>query len=236
MPGNALIARRKAQRGRRQRVSASIRTGSRSRAGMPALPVAICRALLKASLQDGKKLDNKDVLKSIWAPHIGGASSSVKMRLPFSLLTVTSNVGAVVALSYGASLSQLSDYVSIQAMFSGWRPIRGEFHYAPFFLGTSTNTGAVAAGLEFNTGTSAPGSIAEALETENSQVFPLFKSRSWKFDFSQLRGDLDFLDTAGSNTPLASLKMYSYSGSGVAISATYGALWGWMDCEFRGIE
>lgn len=237
MAGNVPTARSARRRTSRRRIARGS-AGARPRSGAFLVPMStsLCRALLKLTVAEGKRTPNTDLLKSVWSPHIGGASSTLVIRLPFTILQVASNVGAIIAFSFGASLSQLSDYVSIQAMFSGWRPKRGEIHYTPYFRGGSTNTGAIAAGLEFNTGTSAPGNISEALETENSQLFPLHESRSWKFDFTATRGELDWLDTAGSTTPPVSLKAYTVASSGTSISASYGAVWGWMDCEFRGIE
>lgn len=193
--------------------------------------VAALRERLKADPHD--LLDAQALSRSMIKSFFQGRGETISVWLSDGPITVQSSAGAVIALAYSAQLSNCAGYAEWITIFGTYRLKRAAFHYTPFFKGTGTNTGVCVGGVRYGNNVSSPVTFSEAQQLDESKVFPLTDKESWAADFSS--GYSDYIAISSPSTVYASLDLYSFSGSGVGISTSYGVMTGKILVEFEGL-
>jgi len=158
--------------------------------------------------------------------------ATINVRLPLVNFDVQSSAGAVITTTYGVAAGNCAGFSEWQNVFAMYRIRRGALHYKPYFAGSSTNTGQIAAGIDYGATSTAAGSTSQCLQLDEGKVVPMFKSETWTFDFT--RGYPDFFEVASASQYYCYWKSYSMTNSGVGVSTYYGSLSGWIDVEFQG--
>ena len=187
-------------------------------------------------------LDNKEIppsvrmmSKSLGKKMLGsvltGPHPRIKIRLPLAIFDVQSSAGSIISTTYGISAANCAGFSEWQTVFATYRILDAELEYTPYFAGSSTNTGLIAAGFDYGATSTAAGSTSQCLQLSDPRVVSLCRPATWRADFRE--GYDDFLEV--SSTPYyAYWKSYSTPNSGVGISTYYGALSGWITVEFEG--
>lgn len=178
-------------------------------------------------------LDMQALTRSMMRAILNGRGEKTLVWLPNGPITVTSSAGALIQLTYSAQLSNCAGYAEWIAIFGTYRLRKAHYQYTPFFKGTGTNTGASVGGLCYGNDIALPASFSAAQQLDESHVWPMSDPTSWAADFSS--GYSDYIAISAPSTVYASVKIYSFSTSGVGISTNYGVMTGKILVEFEGL-
>jgi len=194
----------------------------------------------KMPLKDAEDPAIKEVLmRRMLGAFQGGTNvaATFKARLPMTPLLLVTNAGGLLGASgvaYGCQPSQISGFSQWQTVFAEMRPVRAEFRFQPAMCNAATGAdNGFAAGVDYDSAVSTPGSLAAVLQSDDPQVIGMGETKPhvWHVNLSKLFGEV-WNDTNTFAGTWCRLMAFS-TGTGSA-SVSYGYIWGFVDLEFRG--
>jgi len=177
--------------------------------------------------------DLVELRRSMFRSILNGHAEKISVWLPNGVINVQSSAGSIIATAYSAQLVNCPGYADWLTVFSTYRLRAAMFTYTPYFKGTGTNTGQIAGGVRYGNNITAPASVAEVQQLDDSKMVALCDGASWRADFDS--GYSDYIAASTPSTVYGNLLIYSVSTSGVGVSTNYGSLTGKCLVEFEGL-
>jgi hypothetical protein len=170
---------------------------------------------------------------------MGGSPNVLRVRLPFTPTAINSTVTTgVLANLFGLQLTSISGIADWTPVFAQYRILRGNVTFSPQYQvvctpGILPTAPYGAAGIEYDSDVSAPVSVAEVIQNENSKVITMGQTKVYNFPFDLEKAFGEVWNDTGVNQVFATWKIYCL-GYG-ATAHNVGVIGGHAEVEFRGL-
>jgi hypothetical protein len=159
------------------------------------------------------------------------------LRLPYSVLQVTSSGAGLINTVFSFNFTSLSDSGSLTALFDEYRFVKAHLQYVPEFenslgSGLSQINPRVGVGYIDYDDAAAPASYSAAWShVDTAKAFCLNQARSFEVEFA-FQPDMAWVTTATNTTP-AYWKLYAEVDG---VSYAYGRIFAWAELQFRAVQ
>jgi hypothetical protein len=175
------------------------------------------------------------LLRQVFRGLLGPGRETLIVRLPVASTNVQSTAGGIIALTQPVNLISVAGYGDWSYVFATYRIRKFTFEFVPYFAGSSTNTGVIAAGIDDGAGSGAMGSFDATLQLSGAVVQSLYKRFQVEWSAGSDGYD-DFYECSSPSVAYAYMKTYTQVNSGVGVTTNYGVIVGHAEVEFSGFN